>query len=67
MISQSEANRLLDILKSIIESGEYKFPDLGEENKLNLISNDEKYHFVIDINRKSKIKTNKYTYQKKHL
>ncbi|TDP83888.1 hypothetical protein C7957_14313 [Halanaerobium saccharolyticum] len=66
MISQAEADKLINILKEISDTGEYKFPKVGNHNPINLISNDEEYEFIIDVNRKSRIKSDKCTYQKRY-
>ena len=66
MLTQKEANYLLSLLKYILETGKYIFPDVGDYNYITLISKDNKYEFIIDINRKSKVKPNKCSYQKRY-
>ena len=66
MLTQKEANYLLSLLKYILETGKYIFPDVGDYNYITLISKDNKYEFIIDINRKNKVKPNKCSYQKRY-
>lgn len=64
MLSQKEADYLLAILKEIVDTkGMFPFPASGQYNNLELSSKDNKYKFLIDINRHGKIKTLKCTYQ----
>lgn len=67
MLSQEEANRLLEILKKISNKKEFDFPAFGQYRTIELISEDGKEEFIIDVNRKGYIiKTNKCTYQNRY-
>ena len=65
MLSQEEANSLIEYLKEIKDlSGTFPFPRPGEHKKIDLISSDGKYSFIVDVNRKGYINfLKKCTYQ----
>lgn len=65
MLSQQEADALIEMLKNIkkVESP-FTFPFPGECRKLDLISEDGKQSFIVDVNRKGNINfIKKCTYQ----
>lgn len=66
MLTQEEADLLLNMLKLLTDNGIIKFPETGEAKSLDLISENSKEKFIIDINRKSTIKVKKCTYQKRY-
>ncbi|AKS37381.1 hypothetical protein NP92_02665 [Anoxybacillus gonensis] len=67
MLSQQEANRLLDMIKQIISTENLiTFPEPGQYLTLDVQSNDETEKFIIDINRKGSIKITKCTYQTRY-
>ena len=65
MLSQEEANSLIEYLKEIKDLSEtFPFPQPGEDKKLDLVSSDGKHAFIVDINRKGYINfSRKCTYQ----
>ncbi len=66
MLTQNEADFLLNMHKLLTDNGIVNFPKTGEAKSLDLISEDGKEKFIIDINRKSTIKIKKCTYQKRY-
>ena len=66
MLTQDEANLLLDMLKLLINKGLFKFPSVGQYETLDLVSESGKEKFIIDINRKGFIKISKCTYQERY-
>ena len=65
MLSQKEADALIEVLKEIKDlSGTFPFPQPGDHKKINLVSADGKHSFIVDINRKGYINfIKKCTYQ----
>lgn len=67
MLTQKEADYLIGILKKIIDTeSTFQFPKSGNCDKIELMSDDDKYKFVIDVNRHGKIKVLKCTYQNRY-
>lgn len=67
MITQQEADALIDMLKNIEEQSlSFVFPIQGEYKKIDLISEDKRHHFIVDINRKGKVEIKKCTYQERY-
>ena len=66
MLTQSEIDNLLVMIKELETKGLYTFPQPGNSEKINITSKDGKYKFIIDINRKGKIKASKCTYQERY-
>jgi len=66
MLTQEDANALLEMIKEVIQKGIVQFPSLGERINLDLQSLDKKTNFIIDVNRRGRIKINKYSYQKRY-
>ena len=68
MLTQEEVDVFLEILKQIKSAGELlSFPGPGEYKSLNLISEDSKHEFLVDINRKGYLNdAKKYTYQARY-
>lgn len=65
MLSQEEANNLIEELKEIKgASGTFPFPQVGEGKRIDLRSLDGKHDFIVDVNRKGSINLlKKCTYQ----
>lgn len=65
MLSQEEADSLIEALKEIKDlSGTFPFPRPGEYKKIDLLSQDGKHSFVVDVNKKGSINfSKKCTYQ----
>lgn len=66
MLTQGEIDYLLNLLKELVQRGTFEFPLPGSSKQLNLISHDGKEKFIVDINRKGRIKITKCTYQKRY-
>ena len=66
MLTQSAADALMSMPKHLVDSGDIKFPFAGDYLQLELRSDDERESFLIDINRRGKIKLTKCTYQERY-
>jgi len=66
MLSQSEIDYLLQILKEITGRKDFTFPGPSEHKTIDLVSQDKKEKFIVDINRKGKIKLTKCTFQNRY-
>lgn len=66
MLTQREIDNLLNMLKNLETKGLFVFPNQGTSKKIDISSLDGKNKFIIDINRKGKIKASKCTYQKRY-
>jgi hypothetical protein len=66
MLTQSAANALMAMPKHLLETGEIRFPASGDYMQLELRSDDERETFLIDVNRRGKIKLTKCTYQERY-
>lgn len=64
MLTQSEADALIDMEKKRAKEEMYNFPLAGETLTIPIISADERESFLIDINRGS-IRLSKCTYQER--
>ncbi|SDZ16315.1 hypothetical protein SAMN05192546_11091 [Tindallia californiensis] len=62
MLTQTEVNALLDMLK-IANERRIKFTEMGNYKQLDVVSKDGKEKFIVDINRKTSIKVTKCTFQ----
>lgn len=67
MLTQSEIDLLLDMLKKLVDKKPIKFPKFGESRQLDLVSQTGKEKFIVDINRKGKIKISKCTFQNRYM
>ena len=65
MLTQSEADALIDMRKKLAKKEVYNFPPAGEILTIPIISVDERESFLIDINRGS-IRLTKCTYQERY-
>ena len=66
MLTQSEADALMSMAKYLVKPGEIRFPLAGDSLQLELRSEDEREAFLIDVNRRGKIKFTKCTYQERY-
>lgn len=66
MLTQSDIDLLLNMIKKLKSNKKIDFPQSGEEIKLDVISTTTKDKFIIDINRKGYIKINRCTYQTRY-
>lgn len=56
MLSQKEADSLIEILKEIRDQGQvFTFPQPGEYKKIEVVSTDGKHVFIVDVNRKGSV------------
>ena len=65
MLTQEEANNLINMVKKIEKPGKLKFPHPGEKKEISVISLDGKEKFFLDINR-ARLKLTKCTYQNRY-
>lgn len=66
MITQSEADVLIAMQKKHTKEEIFDFPMPGEILTIPIISIDERESFLIDVNRKGKIRLTKCTYQNRY-
>ena len=67
MLTQEDVNMLLELLKSIKDPPSiFEFPLSNEYKKIDVLSQDLKHRFLVDINRKGKINAIKCTYQSRY-
>ena len=66
MLTQSEADVLIAMQKKHIKEEIFDFPMPGEILTIPIISIDERESFLIDVNRKGKIRLTKCTYQERN-
>ena len=66
MLTQSEVEMLLSLIKVLSENKPIIFPNPGEAIQLEAISTSSNDKFLIDVNRKSQIKISKCTYQTRY-
>jgi uncharacterized protein DUF6978 len=66
MLTQSKVNELLHLVKVLVERGPIEFPQSGDFKHLEAKSENGRETFLIDINRKGKIKISKCTYQERY-
>lgn len=66
MLTQMEADNLLAMRKQLVQPGPILFPIPGELLKLDARSVDGREAFIIDVNRKGRIRATKCTYQERY-
>lgn len=66
MLSQNQFNELLAAEKYCVDSSPIEFPSHGTAETIELKTVDDRESFLIDINRKGKIKLSKCTYQERY-
>ena len=66
MLTQARADELLQLVKVLVERGPIDFPVAGTIKQLELKSEDGGERFLIDVNRRGKIKISKCTYQERY-
>ena len=58
---------LISMLKNLVNTDEqFAFPSTGEHKMLDLISEDSRYKFIVDVNRKGYINISKRAYQARY-
>ncbi len=65
MLTQSEADALIAMQKKRSTEEYYDFPSSGESLTIPIVSIDEREAFLIDVNRKGRIRVTKCTYQER--
>lgn len=66
MLSQAEADRLMEMLKRFVDRATINFPLSGQSSKWEVKSDDGRESFLIDAQRKGKIKLSKCTFQERY-
>jgi hypothetical protein len=66
MLTDEEAQRLLGLVKHFMDRRRIEFPAMGEYCDRELSSDDGHESFIIDINRKGKVKVTKCTLQERY-
>jgi len=66
MLTQSEAEALIAMQKKKSTDEQYDFPSSGEILTIPIVSIDERESFLIDVNRRGRIKLTKCTYQERY-
>ena len=66
MLSQQRADALIALPKRCADVSPINFPLPGESLRLDVASDDGSESFIIDVNRKGKIKLTKCTYQERY-
>src|SRR5713226_9391985 len=66
MLTQAEADRLMALVKRLVDRATILFPLPGDIRQLQVKSEDGRESFLIDVNRKGKVKPSKCTYQERY-
>lgn len=66
MLTQPEADTLITMAKKKSTDERYDFPSSGEILTIPVVSIDERESFLIDVNRKGRIRLTKCTYQERY-
>lgn len=67
MLTQEDANILLEILKEIKDTQDgFILPSGNECKKIEAVSYDQRHSFIVDVNRKGKINSLKFTLQNRY-
>ena len=66
MLTQQEIDYLLQVLKELNEKQPLIFPAAFDSKQYNIVSEDKRDKFIIDVNRKGHIKLTKCTFQERH-
>lgn len=66
MLSQKQVDDLLAMLKLLTKAGPIEFPQSGSFKQFDVKSDDGREAFIIDVNRRGKIKATKCTYQERY-
>lgn len=66
MLTQSEADALIAMPKKKSTDEQYDFPFSGEILTIPIVSVDKKESFLIDVNRRGRIRLTKCTYQERY-
>ena len=65
MLTQMEADKLMQVLKSINDPGLFLFPNHHGQAKLDVVSKESKDRFIVTVNRKS-CRITKCSYQERY-
>lgn len=66
MLTQAEADALIAMVKRFVEKATVRFPMPGELREIEVKSEDGRESFLIDVNRRGKIKVSKCPYQERY-
>ena len=66
MLTQVEANALMDMPKRFANPAPIDFPHPGEKAAFDIVSVDERERFLADVNRSGNIRLRKCTYQERY-
>lgn len=66
MLTQLRADELMGMEKYCIDSKPIQFPGAGTASQLEVKSTDDRESFLIDVNRKGRIRLTKCTYQERY-
>lgn len=66
MLTQVEADRLMEMEKYCVDRTPIQFPAAGTAVQMEVKSTDDRESFLIDVNRKGKIRLSKCTYQERY-
>jgi hypothetical protein len=66
MLAQAKVDELLNLIKVLVDTGDIEFPPAGTAKQIELKSEDGREAFIVDVNRRGKIKISKCTYQERY-
>ncbi|HEV7282315.1 MAG TPA: hypothetical protein VGN57_19085 [Pirellulaceae bacterium] len=66
MLTDSDVVRLLDLVKRFVDASTIDFPAAGSSLEREVLSEDGHESFLIDVNRKGKVKPTKCTFQERY-
>ena len=66
MLTQAKVDELLGLVKVLVERGPVDFPPAGTSKQIEAKSEDGREAFLIDVNRRGKIKISKCTFQERY-
>lgn len=66
MLTQATVDELLSLPKRLVDDGPIAFPPAGQAISLGARSRDGREEFLIDVNRRGRIKLTKCTYQERY-
>lgn len=66
MLTQTEADRLMEMLKQFVDRATINFPLSGQSSRWEVKSDDGRESFLVDARRKGKIKLSKCTFQERY-
>jgi MoaA/NifB/PqqE/SkfB family radical SAM enzyme len=66
MLTQIRAQELMALQKYCVDSSPIPFPPAGTATRIELKSNDHRVDFLVDVNRKGRIRLSKCTFQERY-